>query len=92
MGVPEAEVRMGEAMYENTNRGVVVGSGTSMSNEFQVNIDLRQDSAYKPIPCHLSNGTNQQKDQHDRCSEEGHIRSRLVIVAEHREEWQGALQ
>ena len=46
MGAPEAEVRLVEAMYENTKRGVVVGPGTSMSNEFPVNIGLRQDSAY----------------------------------------------
>ena len=41
MGAPE--VRMVEAMYENTKGRVVVGSG--MSNEFQVNIGLRQVSA-----------------------------------------------
>ena len=39
MGAPESEVRMVEAMYENTEgRVVVVGSG--MSNEFQVKIGL----------------------------------------------------
>ena len=60
---------MVEAMYENTTGRVVVGSG--MSNEFQVNIGLRQRSALsKPIAFHLSNGTNQQEDQHNRCSEE----------------------
>ena len=45
MGAPEAEVRMVEAMFENTKRGVVVWSG-SVSNEFQVNTILRQDSAF----------------------------------------------
>ena len=60
---------MGEAMYENTTGRVVVGSG--MSNEFQVNIGLRQGSALsKPIAFHLSNGTNRQEDKHNRCSEE----------------------
>ena len=36
IGVPEAEARMVEAMYERTNRRVVVGSG--LSEEFPVNI------------------------------------------------------
>ena len=36
---------MVEAMYENTKARVVVGSG--MSNEFQVNIGLRQGSALR---------------------------------------------
>ena len=47
MGAPESEVRMVEAMYENTKGIVVVGSG--MSNEFQVNIGLRQGSALSPL-------------------------------------------
>ena len=47
MGAPESEVRMVEAMYENTKGRVVVGSG--MSNEFQVNIGLRQGSALSPL-------------------------------------------
>ena len=38
---------MVEAMYENTKARVVVGSG--MSNEFQVNIGLRQYSALSPL-------------------------------------------
>ena len=36
MGVPEAEARMVEAMYERTKRRVVVVSG--LSEEFPVNI------------------------------------------------------
>ena len=47
MGAPESEVKMIEAMYENTKARVVVGSG--MSNEFQVNIGLRQGSALSPL-------------------------------------------
>ena len=47
MGAPESEVKMVEAMYENTTGRVVVGSG--MSNEFQVNIGLRQGSALSPL-------------------------------------------
>ena len=43
MGVPEAEARMVEAMYERTKGRVVVGSG--LSEEFLVNIGLRQGSA-----------------------------------------------
>ncbi|KAI0227441.1 hypothetical protein LSAT2_022121 [Lamellibrachia satsuma] len=47
MGVPEAEARMVEAMYERTKRRVVVGSG--LSEEFPVNIGLRQGSALSPL-------------------------------------------
>ena len=47
MGAPESEVKMVEATYENTTGRVVVGSG--MSNEFQVNIGLRQGSALSPL-------------------------------------------
>ena len=47
MGAPESEVKMVEAMYENTKARVVVGSG--MSNAFQVNIGFRQGSALSPL-------------------------------------------
>ena len=47
MGVPEAEARMVEAMYERTKGRVVVGSG--LSGEFPVNIGLRQGSALSPL-------------------------------------------
>ena len=47
MGAPESEVKMVEAMYDNTTGKVVVGSGKS--NEFQVNIGLRQGSALSPL-------------------------------------------
>ena len=46
MGVPEAEARMVEAMYERKGR-VVVGSG--LSEEFLINIGLRQGSALSPL-------------------------------------------
>ena len=36
MGVPEAEVRMDEGMYDNTTERVVVGEGAS--GEFEVKI------------------------------------------------------
>ena len=47
MDVPEAEVRMVEGLYEGTKGRVVVGSG--MSDEFGVNIGLRQGSALSPL-------------------------------------------
>ena len=47
MGVSEAEARMVEAMYERTKGRVVVGSG--LSEEFPVNIGLRQGSALSPL-------------------------------------------
>ena len=40
MGLPEAEVRMVEGMYDNTTARVVVGEGAS--EEFEVMIELRQ--------------------------------------------------
>ena len=43
MGVPEAEARMMEVMYERMKERVGVGSG--LSEEFPVNIGLRQGSA-----------------------------------------------
>ena len=46
MGVPEAEVRMFEGMYEKTTR-VVVGEGAS--EEFEVKIGLRQGSVLIPL-------------------------------------------
>ena len=48
MGVPEAEARMVEAMYERTKGRVVVGFG--FFEEFPVNISLRQGSALSPLP------------------------------------------
>ena len=47
IGVPEAEARMVEAMYEGTKGRVVVGSG--LSEEFPVNIGLRRRSALSPL-------------------------------------------
>ena len=45
--MPEAQSRMVEAMYERTKGRVVVGSG--LSEEFPVNIGLRQGSALSPL-------------------------------------------
>ena len=47
LGVPEAEVRMVEATYEQTNGRVLIGAG--MSEQFSVNIGLRQGSALSPL-------------------------------------------
>ena len=47
MGVPEAEARMVEGTYENTTVRVVVGEGAS--EEFEVNIGLRQESLLSPL-------------------------------------------
>ena len=46
LGVPEAEVRMVEATYEQTNGRVVIG--TVMSEQFSVNVGLRQGSTLSP--------------------------------------------
>ena len=47
LGVPEAEVRMVEATYELTNGRVIIGAG--MSEQFSLNIGLRQGSALSPL-------------------------------------------
>ena len=47
MGVPDAEARMVEEICERTKGRVVVGSG--LSEEFPVNIGLRQGSALSPL-------------------------------------------
>ena len=47
MGVPEAEVRMVEGLYEKTAARVVVGEGASEA--FKVKIGLRQDSVLSPL-------------------------------------------
>ena len=47
MGIPEAEVRMVEGTYEKTTARVVVGEGAS--EEFEVNIGLRQGSVLSPL-------------------------------------------
>ncbi len=47
MGVPEAEVRMVEGMYEKTTAKVMVCEGGSEA--FEVNIGLRQGSVLSPL-------------------------------------------
>ena len=47
IGVSEAEVRLEEGMYKGTKGRDLVGLG--MSEEFSVNIDLRQRSSLSPL-------------------------------------------
>ena len=47
LGVPEAEVRMVEATYQQTNGRVIIGAG--MSDQFSLNNGLRQGSAVSPL-------------------------------------------
>ena len=47
MGVPETEVRMVDGTYEKTTARVVVGEGAS--EEFEVNIGLRQGSVLSQL-------------------------------------------
>ncbi len=93
MGAPESEVRMVEAMYENTKGRVVqpvVGSG--MSNEFQVNIGLRQGSALSPLLFILVMELISRKISTTDALRKIMYADDLVIVAEHREKLQGALE
>ena len=90
MGAPESEVKMVEAMYENTTGRVVVGSG--MSNEFQVNIGLRQGSALSPLLFILVMELISRKISTTDAMKKIMYADDLVIVAEHREELQDALE
>ena len=45
--VPEEELRMVEATYEDTRSRVLFGPG--VSGEFKVNVGLRQGSALSPL-------------------------------------------
>ena len=90
MGAPESEVKMVEAMYENTTGRVVVGSG--MSNEFQVNIGLRQGSALSLLLFILVMELISRKISTTDAMKKIMYADDLVIVAEHRGELQGALE
>ena len=80
---------MVEAMYENTTGRIVVGSG--MSNEFQVNIGLRQGSALSPLLFILVMELISRKISTTDALKKIMYADDLVIVAEHRDEWQGTL-
>ena len=90
MGAAESEVRMVEAMYENTKGRVVVRSG--MSNEFQENIGFRQGSALSPLLFILVMEVISRKIITTDAPRKITYADDLVIVAEHREELQGALE
>ena len=90
MGPPVSEVNMVESMYENTKARVVVGSG--MSNEFQVNIGLRQGSALSPLLFILLMELISRKISKTDALRKIIYSDDLVIVSEHREELQGALE
>ena len=80
---------MVEAMYENTKARVVVRSG--MSNEFQANIGLIQGSALSPLLfIFVMELISRKISTTDALRKIMHADD-LVIVAEHREELQGAL-
>ena len=77
-------------MYENTKARVVVGSG--MSNEFQVNIGLRKGSALSPLLFILVMELISRKISTKDALRKIMYADDLVIVAENREELQGALE
>ena len=90
MGAPESEVKIVEAMYENTKARVVVRSG--MSNEFQVIIGLRQSSALSPLLFILVMELISRKISTTDALRKIMYADDLVVVAEHRGELQGALE
>ena len=90
MGTPESEVKMFEAMYEHATGRVVVGSG--MSKEFQVNIGLRQGSALSPLLFVLVMELISRKISTTYVLKKIMYADDLVIVAEPRDELQGALE
>ena len=81
---------MVEAMYENTKGRVVVGSG--MSNEFQLNIVLRQGSALSPLLFILVMELINRKISTTDAPRKIMYADGIVIVAEHHEELQGTLE
>ena len=90
MGAPEPEVKMVEAMYENTTGRVVVGS--RMSNEFQVNIGLRHDSALSPLLLILVTELIIRMISTRDALKKIMYAYNLVVVAEHRGELQDTLE
>ena len=88
MGAPESEVKMVEEI-ENTT-GVVVGSG--MLKEFQVNIGLRQGSALSSLRFISVMELISRKISTTYALKKIMYADDLVIVAEHLEELQGALE
>ena len=89
MGAPESEVNIVEPMYENIKARVVVGPG--MSNEFQVNIGLRQGSALSPLLFILVMELISWKISTTYSLRKIMYADDVVIVAEHWDKLQGAL-
>ena len=85
------KMAMVKAMYENTKARVVPVVGLGMSNEFQVNIGLRQGSALSPLLFILVMELISRKISTTDALRKIMYADDIVIVAEHREEWQGAL-
>ena len=79
-----------EMYHENTKGRVVVGSG--MSNEFLVNIGLSQGCGLSPLLFILVMELISRKISATDPLGKIMYADDLVIVAEHREEWQGALE
>ena len=79
-------------MYENTKGRVVVGSG--MSNEFQVNIGLRQGSALSPLLFifNIVMELISRKINTTDALKKSVYADNIGIVAEHREKLQCALE
>ena len=97
MGVPEAEARMVEAMYERTKGRVVVGSG--LSEEFPVNIGLRQGSALSPLLFNMVMELISKKISTKDVLRKTMYADDLVIIAESKqklqevlEEWKGVFK
>ena len=90
LGVPEAEVGIVEATYQQTNGRVIIGAG--MSEQFSVNIGLRQGSALSPllfiVVMELISGKVSMKDT----SRKLLYADDLAIVAEDKEELNESLE
>ena len=90
MGAPESEVKMVEALYENTKGREVVRSG--MSNAFRVTICLRQAIGLIPLLFNLVMELISRKICTTYALRNIMCAIYPVIFAEHREELQGALE
>ena len=90
LGVPEAEVRMVEATYEQTNGRVIFGTG--MSEQFSVNVGLRQGSALSPLLFIVVMELISRKVSMKDISRKLLYADDLVIVAEDKEELNESLE
>ena len=90
LGLPDAEVRMVEATYEQTNERVIIGAG--MSEQFIVNIGLRQGSALSPLLFIVVMELISRKVSMKDTSRKLLYADDLVIVAEDKEELNESLE